>query len=77
MDWSSQARIVLDRHTHPDGRAWSGAEIERATGGKVSRFYVSLLRRGLISEPSFTKIHLISRAIGADLEEWVPEDPVR
>ena len=77
MDRSRRTRTLFDRHRHPDGHTWSGADIERATGGEVSRFYVSLLQRGLIREPSFTKIYLISRAIGADLEEWATEDPVR
>lgn len=75
MDWASRAQAIFDRHVHPDGRPSTVAEIERATGGQVSRFYVSLLRRGLIREPGFHKIHLISRAIGADLEEWVPDEP--
>lgn len=81
MDWSGRARRVFDRHRHADGRPWTGAEIERATGGSVSRFYVSLLLRGLIREPSFSKIYLISRAVGANLHEWVddhdPPDPIR
>ena len=73
MDWASTFGRLLSRHRRADGSEWTGADIERATGGRVSRFYISRLKRGIIEDPSFTKIHLISHTIGARLEEWVEE----
>ena len=75
MDWGGTLNRLLRKHRYPDGREWTGGGIQRATGGRVSRLYVSRLRRNLIRDPGFQKILLISRAIGADLEEWVPKDP--
>lgn len=61
----------MDRYRRDDGSRWSGAALERATGGKVSRFYVSALRRGLTDDPSFERIAAISEAMGVPLEEWL------
>lgn len=59
----------------PDGSAWTGAEIERATRGEVSRFYVSRLRRGLIDDSGFKKVVAISRAMGIPIEAWLDDHP--
>lgn len=73
MDWGKAFQRLLAEYRHPDGRPWTGAEIERATGGRVSRTYVSQLRRGYIREPSFSKISAISRAMGFSLDEWTQD----
>ena len=52
------------------GSAWTGAEIERASGGEVSRHYVSKLRHGYYEDPGFGKIAAISRVMGIPLEAW-------
>jgi len=64
---------LLEQNTHPDGRRWSGAEIERATRGNVSRYYVSRLRRGLIRDPGVSKIVAISKAMGISLDTWIEQ----
>ncbi|MDP9475473.1 MAG: hypothetical protein M3R38_07245 [Actinomycetota bacterium] len=58
-----------------DGPAWTGAGIERATRGEVSRFYVSRLRRGLIDDPGFKKVVAISRVMGIPIEAWLEDPP--
>jgi transcriptional regulator with XRE-family HTH domain len=61
---------LRDEHRRDDGSKWTGAALERATGGAVSRTYISGLRRGAIKEPSFRKIVAISDAMGIPLEAW-------
>lgn len=68
--------MVLDKYRRDDGSRWSGAALERATGGEVTRSYVSHLRQGLNKDPSFDRIEAISRAMGAPLEEWRDEGDV-
>ncbi|MDP9477758.1 MAG: hypothetical protein M3R38_19090 [Actinomycetota bacterium] len=67
-------RRFLRTYRRSDGSVWSGADIERAPRGYVSRFYVSRLRRGLIDDPGF-KIIAISRAMGIPLEAWLEDHP--
>ena len=62
MDTVDRFRHFL-RTRRPDGLAWTGAEIERATHGEVSRSYVSRLRRGLIDYPGFGEIAAIGQAM--------------
>lgn len=64
-------------YRHPDGTEWTGADIERATRGEVSRFYISRLRRGQIKDPAFSKIAAISRVMGIPLGEWTRDPPQR
>ena len=33
---------LLEMYRHPDGRKWSGQEIDEATGGVVTRSYVTI-----------------------------------
>ena len=42
---------LLDTYRHPDGHKWTAAELARATGGVVPRFYVTNLRKGRIESP--------------------------
>lgn len=69
-EWANTFEEILDEYRRDDGSKWSGAALERATGGGVSRNYVSSLRRGDIREPSFAKILAISDAMGVPLERW-------
>ncbi len=75
MDMAQKFRRFLRTYRRSDGSAWSGADIERATRGYVSRFYVSRLRRGLIDDPGFKKIVAISRAMGIPIEAWLDDHP--
>lgn len=75
--WSETFARLLEKYRRDDGSRWTGAAIERATGRRVGRHYVSDLLLGRIQEPSFRKIYYISKAIGAPVEEWMepPELP--
>lgn len=68
-------RYFLRTRRRPDGSARTGAEIERARHGEVSRFYVSRFRRGLIDDPGFKKIVAISRAMGIPIQAWLEDPP--
>lgn len=57
-------------YRHPDGSPWTGADIERASGGEVTRHYISKLRNDYYKDPSFRKVAAISRAMGIPLEAW-------
>jgi hypothetical protein len=70
MDMAQKFRTFLQTYRRADGSRWTGAELERATRGEVSRFYISRFRRGLIKDPSFTKTIAISRAMGIPLKAW-------
>jgi Helix-turn-helix len=54
----------LEGYRHPDGRKWSGYEIDEATGGVVSRSYVTNLRKGRIQNPGYDKLGAIAKAMG-------------
>jgi transcriptional regulator with XRE-family HTH domain len=70
MEMGEKFRRFQRLHRHPDGSPWTGADIERATSGTVTRHYISKLRNGYYKDPSFRKIAAISRAMGIPLEEW-------
>lgn len=72
--WARRFEHFREIYRRDDGSKWSGAALERATGGIVSARYVSELRRGLIGEPSFRRIDAISRAMGIPMELWLDED---
>jgi hypothetical protein len=40
--------LFLDKYRRPDGSRWTGQQIDEATGGVVSRSYVTNLRKGRI-----------------------------
>jgi len=64
---------LLEMYRHPDGRRWSGQEIDEATGGVVTRSYVTNLRKGRIENPGFEKIRAIAKAMGFSAEMWFEE----
>jgi len=55
---------LLDTFRREDGRRWSGIELERATGGVVTRSYVTNLRKGRIENPGMDKLAAIAKAMG-------------
>src|SRR5215216_3177828 len=61
---------LLEMYRHPDGRKWSGQEIDEATGGVVSRSYVTNLRKGRIENPGYEKMRAIAKAMGFAPEVW-------
>jgi transcriptional regulator with XRE-family HTH domain len=64
----------LDTYRRPDGRRWGGAELEKATGGIVTRSYVTNLRKGRIENPGYEKMRAIAKAMGFPPELWFEED---
>jgi len=55
---------LLKAYRSEDGREWSGVELERDTGGVVSRSYVTNLRKGRIENPGLDKLAALARAMG-------------
>ena len=69
--WADRFERFLRLYRRDDGSEWSGAALERATGGAVSRSYVSKLRLGKTEDPSYEKIYAISKAMDIPLEAWM------
>lgn len=65
--------VLLAAYPHPDGRAWSGQEIDAATGGVVTRSYVTNLRKGRIENPGYEKLRAIAKVLGFPPELWFEE----
>jgi transcriptional regulator with XRE-family HTH domain len=61
---------LLEMYRRPDGRKWSGQEIDEATGGVVTRSYVTNLRKGRIENPGYEKMKAIAKAMGFAPEVW-------
>jgi transcriptional regulator with XRE-family HTH domain len=61
---------LLEIYRRPDGRKWSGQEIDEATGGVVSRSYVTNLRKGRIENPGYEKLAAMAKAMGFAPEVW-------
>jgi transcriptional regulator with XRE-family HTH domain len=61
---------LLEKYRRPDGRKWSGQEIDEATGGVVSRSYITDLRKGRIENPGYAKLAATAKAIGFAPEVW-------
>jgi transcriptional regulator with XRE-family HTH domain len=61
---------LLETYRRPDGRRWSGQEIDEATGGIVTRSYVTNLRKGRIENPGYEKMKAIAKAMGFAPEVW-------
>lgn len=55
---------LLEICRREEGRRWSGIELERATGGVVTRSYVTNLRMGRIDNPGMDKLAAIAKATG-------------
>jgi len=60
----------LEMYRHPDGRKWSGQEIDEATGGVVTRSYVTNLRKGRIENPGYEKLAAMAKAMGFPPDVW-------
>jgi transcriptional regulator with XRE-family HTH domain len=60
----------LDAYRRPDGSRWGGQDLHDATGGVVTRSYVSNLRKGRIENPGFEKLRAIAKAMNFPPELW-------
>src|SRR5215218_2868379 len=70
MHIAQKFEVLLEMYRHPDGRKWSGQEIDEATGGVVSRSYVTNLRKGRIDNPGYAKLAAMAKAMGFAPEVW-------
>ena len=67
---SERFRRILSLYRKPDGLEWGGQDLERATGGAVTRSYVSNLKKGRIESPGLDKMEALARAMGFPPELW-------
>src|SRR5215218_7212537 len=70
MHIAQKFEALLEIYRRPDGRKWSGQEIDEATGGVASRSYVTNLRKGRIEKPGYEKLAAMARAMGFAPEVW-------
>jgi transcriptional regulator with XRE-family HTH domain len=73
MHIAQKFEALLEIYRHPDGRRWSGQEIDEATGGVVTRSYVTNLRKGRIENPAYEKMRALAKAMGFPPEVWFEE----
>jgi transcriptional regulator with XRE-family HTH domain len=66
---------LLDAHRRPDGSRWTGQQLDEATGGVVTRSYVTNLRKGRIENPGYEKMLAIAKAMGFPPEAWFEDMP--
>jgi hypothetical protein len=66
---------LLDAHRRPDGSRWTGQRLDEATGGVVTRSYVTNLRKGRIESPGYEKMLAIARVMGFPPEAWFEDVP--
>jgi transcriptional regulator with XRE-family HTH domain len=76
MHIARRFEALLDKHRHPDGRKWTGAELAEATGGLVHRSYVTNLRKGRIESPGYDKLKAVAKAMGFPPELWFSDYPL-
>jgi transcriptional regulator with XRE-family HTH domain len=70
MHIAQKFESLLEIYRRPDGRKWSGQEIDEATGGVVTRSYVTNLRKGRIENPGYAKLAAMAKAMGFAPEVW-------
>jgi transcriptional regulator with XRE-family HTH domain len=70
MHIAQKFEVLLEMYRRPDGYRWSGQEIDEASGGVVSRSYVTNLRKGRIENPGYEKMKAIAKAMGFAPEVW-------
>ena len=75
MQIAQKFERLLETYRHPDGRRWSGQEIDEATHGVVTRSYVTNLRKGRIENPGFEKLRAIAKVMGFSPELWFEQTP--
>src|SRR5215213_151172 len=61
---------LLDACRRPDGRRWTGQQLDEATGGVVPRSYFVNLQKGRIESPGYEKMAAIAKAMGFPPEAW-------
>jgi transcriptional regulator with XRE-family HTH domain len=61
---------LLDTYRRPDGLRWRGQQLDEATGGVVTRSYITNLRKGRIENPGYEKLAAMAKAMGFPPEVW-------
>jgi transcriptional regulator with XRE-family HTH domain len=64
---------LMDTYRRPDGHRWTGQQLDEATGGVVTRSYVTNLRKGRIENPGYEKLAAMAKAMGFPPEVWFEE----
>src|SRR5215204_3774806 len=64
---------LLETYRRPDGHRWTGQQLDEATGGVVTRSYVTNLRKGRIENPGYEKMRALAKAMGFAPEVWFEE----
>ena len=73
MHIAQKFEALLEMYRRPEGRRWSGQEIDEATGGIVTRSYITNLRKGRIENPGFEKLKAIAKVMDFPPELWFEE----
>ncbi len=68
---------LLALYRKPDGLEWGGQDLENATGGTVTRSYVTNLRKGRIENPGLAKLEAMAKAMGFPPALWFGEEEER
>ena len=63
MHVAQRFEYLLDTYRRPDGQRWTGQQLDEATGGVVTRSYVTNLRKGRIENPGYEKMRAIAKAM--------------
>src|SRR5215212_2919630 len=70
MHVAQKFEALVEMYRLPDGRKWSGQEIDEATGGVVTRSYETNRRKGRIDNPGYAKLAAMAKAMGFAPEVW-------
>ena len=74
MHIAQKFEYFLEVYRRSGGGRWGGQDLHDATGGVVSRSYVTNLRKGRIENPGFEKLRAIAKVMGFPPELWFEED---
>lgn len=74
MHISQKFERLLEVYRRPDGRRWGGQDLDTATGGTVTRSYVTNLLKGRIESPGYDKLAALAKAMGFPPAEWFDGD---
>lgn len=64
---------LLERYRRPDGSMWGGQDFDNATGGVITRSYITNLRKGRIENPGYDKLAAIAKVMGFSPRLWFEE----
>jgi transcriptional regulator with XRE-family HTH domain len=70
MHVAQKFEYLLDAYRRPDGHRWTGQQLHEATGGVVTRSYVTNLRKGRIESPGYEKLAAMAKAMDFPPEVW-------